>query len=92
MNEEDDLMNLFGKCHEMSIIKDAQLFKLLRYFSPILELKHKQPPFNDDEYETVGNGIFILKEFIMQFIIDFKMYKGSTIHKLESVWVSELNL
>jgi hypothetical protein len=38
INREDDLKN-FDMCHEMSIIKDMQLFKLLRFFLPILELK-----------------------------------------------------
>jgi hypothetical protein len=40
MKREDDLKNLFGMYHEISIIKDSQFFKMLRYFPPILELKH----------------------------------------------------
>jgi hypothetical protein len=42
MNKEDDLKNLFGMFHEMSIIKNTQFLKLLRYFPPMLELKHEQ--------------------------------------------------
>jgi hypothetical protein len=40
MNRENDLKNLFDMCYETSIIKDVQLFKMLRYFLLILELKH----------------------------------------------------
>jgi hypothetical protein len=86
MNGEDELKNLFGIGKEMSVIKGSKLFKMLRYFPPILEIKNGQPVRDDDDYEIRGNREFIWKEFIMQFIIDFKMYKNTGIYRLKSVW------
>jgi hypothetical protein len=43
MNEEDKLKNLFSIGKEMNTFKNAPLFKQLRYFPPILQIKHGQP-------------------------------------------------
>jgi hypothetical protein len=40
MNEEEKLKNLFCIGEEMRVIKDTPLFKRLRYFPPILQIKH----------------------------------------------------
>jgi hypothetical protein len=40
---EDEMKNLFGIFHEMSTIKDIPLLKALRYFPPVLQIKHGQP-------------------------------------------------
>jgi hypothetical protein len=42
MNEEDELKNLFSMCYDMSVIKETQVFKQLRYYLSILELKNWQ--------------------------------------------------
>jgi hypothetical protein len=49
MNEEDELKNLFSIGKEMSTIKNTSLFKRLRYFPPILQIKHGQPISDDDD-------------------------------------------
>jgi hypothetical protein len=69
----------------MSVIKDSKLFKMMRYFPPILEIKHGQPVEDNDDYEIRGNREFVSKEFITQFIIDFKMYENTGIYRLKSV-------
>jgi hypothetical protein len=74
MKGEDELKNLFGIGKEMSVFKDSKLFKMMRYFPPILEIKHGQSVHDDDEYEIRGNRELVSKEFMTQFIIDFKMY------------------
>jgi hypothetical protein len=51
-NGEDELKNLFAIVKEMSVIKDSKLFKMLRYFPPILEMKNGQPVHDDDDYES----------------------------------------
>jgi hypothetical protein len=60
--------------------KDTSLFKLLRCFPPILQIKHGQPIRDDEDYEIKGNQTFVLKKFMIQFIIDFKMYKDIGIY------------
>jgi hypothetical protein len=55
MNEEDKLKNLFAISKEMSIFKDTSVFKRLRYFPPILQIKHGQAVRDDDDYEIRGN-------------------------------------
>jgi hypothetical protein len=60
------------------------LFKMLRYFSSILEIKNGQQPRDDDDYEIIGNRTFVSMEFMTEFIIDFKMYKNTGIYKLKS--------
>jgi hypothetical protein len=74
MNREDDSKNLFGMCDEMSIIKYPQFLKFNG---------HSQ--HDDDDYEIVGNQIFIFKEFVVQFIIGFKMYDCNGMYKLKIV-------
>jgi hypothetical protein len=59
MNREDDLKKFFGMCDETRTIKNTWLFKFLRYFPPILQLKNVPPQPDDNEYEIVGNRIFI---------------------------------
>jgi hypothetical protein len=61
MNGEYELQNLFNIGKEMTEIKDTKLFKMLRYFPPILEIKHGQLQQDDDDYEIIGNRTFILK-------------------------------
>jgi hypothetical protein len=55
MKGEDELTNLFGIGQERCVINDSKLFKLMRYFPPILEIKHGQPVQDDDDYEIRGN-------------------------------------
>jgi hypothetical protein len=86
MNEEDKLKNLFSIGKEMSVIKNTSLFKRLRYFPPILEIKHGQPQHDDEDYEIRGNRVFVSKEFMTDFIIDFKMYKDTGICRLIGIW------
>jgi hypothetical protein len=61
---------LFAIAKEMSLIEDTKLFKMLRYFPPILEIKNGQAVHEDDEYEIRVNQEFVLKEFMTQFFID----------------------
>jgi hypothetical protein len=86
MKGEDELKNLFGIGKEMSVIKNSKQFKVMRYFPPILEIKHGQPVEDDDDYEIRGNREFVSKEFMTHFIIDLKMYENTGIYKLKSVW------
>jgi hypothetical protein len=86
MNEEDKLKNLFSIGKEMNTFKNTSLFKRLRYFPPILQIKHRQPQHDDDDYEIRGNREFVSKEFMTQFIIDYKMYKDTGIHRLKNIW------
>jgi hypothetical protein len=55
MNREDQLKNLYNIGKEMSVIKNKLLFKGLRYFPPILEIKHEQPQDDYNNYEIRGN-------------------------------------
>jgi hypothetical protein len=77
MKGVDELKNLSGIGKEMSVIKDSKLFKMMRYFPPILEMKNGQAVEDDDDYEIKGNREFVSKEFMTQFIIDFKMYENT---------------
>jgi hypothetical protein len=79
MNEEDKLKNLFSIGKEMNTFKNTSLFKRLRYFPPILQIKHGQLVCDDDDYEIRGNRVFVSKEFMTDFIIDYKMYKDTGI-------------
>jgi hypothetical protein len=80
------MKNLFCIGKEMSEIKDTPLVKRLRHFPPILEIKHEQPQQDYEDYEIRGNTEFVLKEIMMQFIMDFKMYEDTGIYRLKSVW------
>jgi hypothetical protein len=64
MNEEDMLKNLFSIGKDMNTFKNTSLFKRLRYFLPIQQIKHGQPVRDDEDYEIRGNQQFISKEFI----------------------------
>jgi hypothetical protein len=86
MNEEDKLKNLFSICKEMNTFKNTSPFKRLRYFPPILQIKHGQPQHDDEDYEIRGNRVFLWKEFITQFITDYKMYKNTGIYRLKVIW------
>jgi hypothetical protein len=55
MKREDELKNLFGIGKEMSVFKDSKLFKMMRYFPAILEIKNGQPVEDDDDYEIRDN-------------------------------------
>jgi hypothetical protein len=81
---EYEMKKLFSICKEMYAIKDTSLFKRLRYFPPSYQIIHGQPkPIRDDEdYEIKCSRLFVPKEFITQFIIDFKMYKDTGIYRL----------
>jgi hypothetical protein len=85
MNEEDKLKNLFCVGKEMNVIKNTPLFKRLGYFPPILEIKHGQPQYDYDDYEIRSNQMFVSKELMTQFIIDFKMYEDIGIYRLKSI-------
>jgi hypothetical protein len=86
MNEEDKLKNLFSIGKEMNTFKNTSLFKRLRYFPPILQIKYGQPARDDDDYEIRGNRVFVSKEFMTDFIIDYKMYKDTGIYRLKGIW------
>jgi hypothetical protein len=87
VNEEDKLRNLFCIGKEMNVIKDTPLFKRLRYFPPILQIKHEKPQQDYNDYEIRGNRVFVLKEFMLQFTIDFKyIYKNTAIYRLKGIW------
>jgi hypothetical protein len=57
MNEEDKLKNLFSIGNEMNTFKNTTLFKRLKYFPPILQIKYKygQPVRDKEDYEIRGN-------------------------------------
>jgi hypothetical protein len=76
---------LFGIGKEMSVIKDTPLFKRLRYFPPILQIKHGKPQHYDIDYGIIGNRLFVSKDFMTQFIINFKMYKDTGIYRLKNI-------
>jgi hypothetical protein len=86
MNEEDKLKNLFCIGKEMNTFKNTTLFKRLRYFPPILEIKYGQPARNDNNYEIRGNRVFVSKEYMTDCIIDYKMYKDTGIYRLKGIW------
>jgi hypothetical protein len=63
MNEEDKLKNLFSIGKEMSTFKNTSLFKRLRYFPPILQIKYGQPAHDDEEYLfKIGSTVYV-KDF-----------------------------
>jgi hypothetical protein len=72
MNEEDNLKNLFSIGKEINIFRNTSLFKRLRYFPPILQIKYRQPARDDDDYEIRGNRVFVSKEFMTDCIIDYR--------------------
>jgi hypothetical protein len=80
------MKNLYDIGKEMSVIKDTTFFKRLRYFPPILEIKHGQPVRDDENYEIIGNRTFVSKEFMTYCIIDYKMYKDTGIYRLKGIW------
>jgi hypothetical protein len=52
---EYEIKNLYNICKEMCVvIKNSPLFKRLRYFLPILQIKHGQPQEDYDYYEIRG--------------------------------------
>jgi hypothetical protein len=51
INREYELKNLYDIGKEMCVIKNTSLFKRLRYFPPILQIKHGKPARDDDDYE-----------------------------------------
>jgi hypothetical protein len=83
---EYEMKNLFSIGKEMNTFKNISLFKKLRYFPPILQIKYEQPARDDDDYEIRGNRLFILKEFMILFITDYKMYKETGIYRLKGIW------
>jgi hypothetical protein len=85
MNEEDKLKNLFSIGKEMNKFKNTSLFKRLRYFPSILEIKHGQPARDDNDYEIRGNRVFVSKEFMTDCIINYKMYKDTGIYRLKGI-------
>jgi hypothetical protein len=86
MNEEDKLKNLFSIDKEMNTFKNTSLFKLLRYFPPILQIKHRQPQQDYEDYEIRGNREFVSKEFMTDCIINYKIYKDTGIYRLKGIW------
>jgi hypothetical protein len=86
MNEEDNLKNLFSIGKEMNTFKNTSLFKRLRYFPPILQIKYGLPVHDDNDYEIGGIRVFVSKEFMTDCIIDFKMYKDTGIYRLKGIW------
>jgi hypothetical protein len=86
MNEEGELKNLFSISKKISTIKTTQVFKRLRYFPPILQIKHGQPVRDDEDYEIRGNRVFVSKEFMIDCVINYKMYKDTGIYRLKDIW------
>jgi hypothetical protein len=79
---EDNLRNLIGLCKETSKYKEHFLFNIYRFFPPILSLRYGHPERNDNEYEIEGNKTLVSKEFMNQFIIDYKMYENTGIYQV----------
>jgi hypothetical protein len=79
---EDNLRNLIGLCEEASKYKENFLFNVYMHFPPILSLRYGHPEHNDNEFEVVGNKTLVFKEFMNQFIIDYKMYENTGIYQV----------
>jgi hypothetical protein len=79
---EDSLRNIIGLCKEISKYKEHFLFNIYRFFPQILSLKYGHPEHNDNEYKIVGNKTLVSKEFMNQFIIDYKMYENTGIYQV----------
>jgi hypothetical protein len=79
---EDNLRNIICLCKETSKYKKHFLFNIYRFFPPILSLRYGHPERNGNEYEIVGNKILVSKEFMNQFIIDYKMYENTGIYQI----------
>jgi hypothetical protein len=56
---EFEMQNLFYIGKEMSEIKNSPLLKRLRFFPPILEIKHGQLQQDYDDFELSGNREFV---------------------------------
>jgi hypothetical protein len=83
---EYEMKKLFSIGKEMCGIKNTPLFRLLRYFSPIYQILHGQPQPDYDDEGIRDSWLFVSKEFMTQYIIDYKMYKDTGIYRLKSIW------
>jgi hypothetical protein len=79
---EDNLKNIIELCEETSKYEEYFLFNVYKFFPPILSLRYVHPERNDNEYEVVGNKTLVCKEFMNQFIIDYKMFKNIGIYQV----------
>jgi hypothetical protein len=61
---EHEMKKLFFIGKEMSVFKDTKLSKMLRYFPPILQIKHGHPQQDYEDYEIRGNQTFVSKDFM----------------------------